>query len=366
MAGPRRAGYRRVRDSPGQGAASKPPRSRHRPPGGPGLRRAHRRAALRPRRHGGGRSHRHARAGRAGRGVDACCSRSTPSASSSPTAPPRRLPGNLGAGGSPQPLRPGALQSLWLALALSVVAMGVGAVAAEPLLRGLGAEGEVLTNGLVYLRISLLGLPALFVDPRRHRVAARDPGHPHAAGRGPAARRWATSCSRCVLVFGFDQGIGASALSTVVVAVARRSAVYFRSVLRGGRARPARRRARTSRASAGWLRVGRDLLVRTAALRAALTRHDRGRCPHRRRRPRGAPDRVRALVVPGAWRSTPSPSPARRLIGTHLGARPTRTRRRAAGDRMLDLGLVLGAAAGLAVIGGRGRRSRTSSPTTLP
>jgi putative MATE family efflux protein len=71
-----------------------------------------------------------------------------------------------------------------------------------------------------------------------------------------------------VLIYGFDQGIGASALSTVLAQVAA-AAVYVRLVARSARGHGVDLGPHP--ASLGRLaRVGRDLLVRTMALRAAL------------------------------------------------------------------------------------------------
>ena len=70
-----------------------------------------------------------------------------------------------------------------------------------------------LHNALVYLRISLFGLPAMLVV-----LAGWATCEAFRTPRGPSrwrwAPRWGTSCSEAVLIFGFDQGIGASALST--------------------------------------------------------------------------------------------------------------------------------------------------------
>src|SRR5215213_5259154 len=62
----------------------------------------------------------------------------------------------IGAGDPKEAARQG-LQGIWLALGLSVV------VGMALLVDALGAEGAVRTNALIYLRISLLGTPALFV-----------------------------------------------------------------------------------------------------------------------------------------------------------------------------------------------------------
>jgi putative MATE family efflux protein len=54
-----------------------------------------------------------------------------------------------------------AVQSLWLAGIVGAVVAAAGLVLAEPLVTLVGAEGAVRDNALVYLRISLLGVPAM-------------------------------------------------------------------------------------------------------------------------------------------------------------------------------------------------------------
>ncbi|HKH04453.1 MAG TPA: MATE family efflux transporter [Acidimicrobiales bacterium] len=54
-----------------------------------------------------------------------------------------------------------AVQSLWLAVVIGVGAALAGLVLAEPLVDLLGADGEVRVHALLYLRVSLLGIPAM-------------------------------------------------------------------------------------------------------------------------------------------------------------------------------------------------------------
>ncbi len=54
-----------------------------------------------------------------------------------------------------------AVQSLWLALMIGAVVLVAGLVAAEPLVARIGATGAVAANAVVYLRISLLGVPGM-------------------------------------------------------------------------------------------------------------------------------------------------------------------------------------------------------------
>ena len=129
-------------------------------PGGARVRRARRRAAVRPGRHRGRRPPRHAGARRARHRVVDPAHRPTPSASSSPTARRRAWPA------SSAPARSGRRPTRrcrdcgWRRCSASVLAL-LGACSAPALVALLGGEGEVAEHALLYLRVSLLGLPAL-------------------------------------------------------------------------------------------------------------------------------------------------------------------------------------------------------------
>jgi putative MATE family efflux protein len=56
-----------------------------------------------------------------------------------------------------------AISALWLAGGIGAVLAVLGLVLAGPVVSVLGADGEVRTHALTYLRISLLGVPALLV-----------------------------------------------------------------------------------------------------------------------------------------------------------------------------------------------------------
>ena len=162
-----------------------------------------------------------------------------------------------------------AVQSIWLALAAGVVLAAAGFVLAPTLVNALGGnDPEVLHNALVYLRISLFGLPAMLVVLAGvgYLRGVQDTKRPFAVALGSAVGNFVLEA---VLIFGFDQGIGASALSTVVAQTAAaavfvwwiRQAVGRYDV--GLRPDPAIIRRL---AVAGW-----DLLIRTSALRVSLT-----------------------------------------------------------------------------------------------
>jgi len=160
-----------------------------------------------------------------------------------------------------------AVQSLWLALSIGVVVAAVGWVASDVLVGWMGAEGAVRTNALVYLRISLFGVPPMLLElaGTGYLRGLQDTRTPLVIAAVTAA---GNLVAEVVLIFGFGQGIGAAALTTVLAHVAG-ATVYVHRVARG-----ARRHGASLAPDAASLvilaRVGRDLMIRTAALRATL------------------------------------------------------------------------------------------------
>ncbi len=160
------------------------------------------------------------------------------------------------------------VQGLWLALVIGVVLAVAVAATAPALVDVMGAEGAVRTNALVYLRISLLGVPALLLAQAGtgYLRGLQDTRTPLVV---TAASVTANLVIELVLIYGFDQGIGASALASVVAQTGG-AAVYLRIVARDVRARGIGLRPDLD-AVRRLARVGRDLFVRTAALRLSLT-----------------------------------------------------------------------------------------------
>ncbi len=160
-----------------------------------------------------------------------------------------------------------AVQGLWLAVLLAGGSGVVVGVFSGPLVTALGGEGEVARNALIYLRISLLGMPALLlslasVGYLRGRLDTRTP---LVVALGTAVFNLVIEV---VLIYGLGFGIGASALGTVVAQALGASVLCWR-VLSSARAE----RVPTApdlRAIRQLLSVGLHLLVRTAALRASL------------------------------------------------------------------------------------------------
>ena len=108
-----------------------------------------------------------------------------------------------------------AIQSIWLALAIGIVGGVVLWAATDPILEVLGGEGDVLTNARVYLRVSLPGLPAMLTSLAcvGYLRGLQDTVRPLIVAVVTAVGNLVLEL---VLIYGFDQGIGASALSTVV------------------------------------------------------------------------------------------------------------------------------------------------------
>lgn len=160
-----------------------------------------------------------------------------------------------------------AVQAMWLAVGLGVAVGVVGFVAAPWLLGLLGAEGGVLDEALVYLRVSLFGVPAMLLvyAGTGYLRGLQDTRTPLVVAVVSATANLAIEC---VLIFGLGYGIGASALATVLAQWGA-GAVYLWWV-----ARAVRRHAVSLRPDGTAVRsqlvVGRDLLVRTVALRAAF------------------------------------------------------------------------------------------------
>jgi putative MATE family efflux protein len=160
-----------------------------------------------------------------------------------------------------------AVQAIWLALALGTVVGVLGFVAAPWLLGLLGATGAVLDEALVYLRVSLSGVPAMLVvyAGTGYLRGLQDTRTPFVVAVGSAT---ANLVIECVLIFGLGYGIGASALSTVIAQWSA-AGLYLWWVARAVRRHAVSLRP-DRRAVGDQLVVGRDLLVRTIALRAAF------------------------------------------------------------------------------------------------
>jgi putative MATE family efflux protein len=160
-----------------------------------------------------------------------------------------------------------AVQGVWLAFGVGLVLVVVGQVFAVPLVELLGATGAVRDYALVYLRISLIGVPATLVvlAGTGYLRGLQDTTTPLVVAVASATGNLVLEL---VLIYGFGLGIGASAWATVVAQFGA-AAVY---VIWVGRAVQVHRVALAPHGAT--LRrlavVGVDLFVRTAALRGSL------------------------------------------------------------------------------------------------
>lgn len=253
----------------------------------------------------------------------------------------------LGAGREDDAARQ-AVQGLWLATGIGAVVATVVVAVPGPIVAVLGAEGAVRTNAEIYLRISALGIPAqlLTFAGTGYLRGLQDTRTPLVVAVAAAAGNLVLEV---VLISGFGFGIGASALSTVVAQVAT-AAVYVAMVGRDVVGR-----------GVSWVphlpsiralgRTGGDLLVRTIALRGALTLATAVAA-------RIGATEVAAHEIAYAVMSLLALAldaiaiAGQALIGRYLGADDPETAR-SVGRRMLQIGMAAGGISALVVLAAR-------------
>jgi putative MATE family efflux protein len=153
---------------------------------------------------------------------------------------------------------------LWLASALGALLDVVLALGASPIVRALGGHGHVLHDAVVYLRIGVLGLPALLLSWAGMGVA-RGEGDARSPLLVVVASNVANLVLEVVFVYGFHWGIAGSAWGTVIAQWG--GGLVFATRL--ARRAQGGRRDRAELRAIG--RVSLNLVVRTGALFAALT-----------------------------------------------------------------------------------------------
>ena len=161
-----------------------------------------------------------------------------------------------------------AVQSIWLAGAVGVVLAGLGLVFGDSLISLMGGKGEVATHAEVYLRISLFGVPAMLVTLAGvgYLRGLQDTARPLYVALGTAVLNLVIEL---VLIYGFDQGIGASALATVIAQSV--GAVVFVIWIRAAVTAHGVNLRPDLRVISAVASDGIDLFIRTAALRGSLT-----------------------------------------------------------------------------------------------
>jgi putative MATE family efflux protein len=172
----------------------------------------------------------------------------------------------LGAGDRPGAVRAG-VDGLWLAATISVPLVALGVPLAGPLVGLFGADAAVTGQAMIYLQISVWGLPGMLIvlaatGLLRGLQDTRTPLIVAAAGFA------ANAVLNVVFIFGLGLGIAGSALGTVLAQWGM-AAVFLGIAVRAARAtgtslRPGLAGVSGAAAAGGWL------LVRTASLRAAM------------------------------------------------------------------------------------------------
>jgi putative MATE family efflux protein len=172
----------------------------------------------------------------------------------------------VGAGDLPAAIRQG-MDGIWLALLLGAAVVAVALPTAPHLVDLFGASEAAAPYAITYLRISVLGIPAMLVVLAATGVlrGLQDTRTPLCVAIAGFVVNGALNAG---LVYGADLGIAGSAWGTVI-AQCGMAAVYLVVVLRGARKHGASLRpdAAGIRASA---QAGVPLLVRTLSLRAIL------------------------------------------------------------------------------------------------
>ena len=264
----------------------------------------------------------------------------------------RRVGAGDGAGAAHE-----GVQGMWLALGIGTALAAAGFALAPFAVRLMGADGAVAGHALVYLRISLVGAPALLVSlAGTGYLRGRQDTMTPLVVTGVAVG--ANLVLELVLIYGFGYGIGASALATVVAQVGAAGA-YGWLVARD-----------TARLGAGWrpdgaairrlAGVGRDLFVRTAALRLALTVATAVAARL------GTVDLGAHQIAFEVWSFLALVLDSlaiagQAMVGRLLGAGDA-AGARLAGRRMLEWGLAIGLVLGAAVLAARAGLPRLFSP----
>jgi putative MATE family efflux protein len=241
-----------------------------------------------------------------------------------------------------------AVQGIWLAVGLGTALAVAGWPLAGPLVRALADDPAVAQEAAIYLRLSLPGLPALLLvlAGTGYLRGLQDTRTPLVVSLASAVLNLAIEL---VLVYRFDQGIGASALATVVAQWAA-AGVYLRTTGRAARDLGVGLRPHLA-SLRRLLVVARALVVRTAALRGSLVLATAVAARI------GTDDLAAHQVAFELWSTLALGLDAvaiagQSIIGRLLGAGDAAAAR-AAGRRMLEIGLATGLVASALVVAGR-------------
>jgi putative MATE family efflux protein len=172
----------------------------------------------------------------------------------------------LGAGNRQAAIRQG-IDGLWLAAAIGVVVLAVGVPLAAPIIGVFGATPAVSAGGITYLRISLLGAPAMLAvlagtGVLRGLQDTKTPLFVSVAGNA------LNVTLNAIFVLGLHWGIAGSAWGTVI-AQNLAAGAYLAMVIRGARAAGVKLGIDLAGLQAA-ARIGAALVIRTMALQAVL------------------------------------------------------------------------------------------------
>ncbi|MBJ3805958.1 MATE family efflux transporter [Streptomyces flavofungini] len=253
----------------------------------------------------------------------------------------------VGAGDLQAAIRQG-MDGIWLALLLGAAVIAVALPTAPALVDLFGASDSAAPYAVTYLRISILGIPAMLVVLAATGVlrGLQDTKTPlYVAGGGFIAN----GALNVLLVYGFGFGIAGSAWGTVL-AQCGMAAIYLYVVVRG-----AKQHGASLRPDAAGIRAcaqaGVPLLARTLALRAIalIATAVAARL--------GDADVAAHQIVLSLWSLLSFALDAiaiagQAIIARHLGADDPQGARDVC-RRMVQWGLVSGAALGLLVVAAR-------------
>ncbi|MFD5817114.1 MATE family efflux transporter [Streptomyces sp. NPDC127038] len=250
----------------------------------------------------------------------------------------------VGAGDLRAAIRQG-MDGIWLALLIGVTVIALALPTAPSLMEVFGASGSAAPYATTYLRISVLGIPAMLVVLAATGIlrGLQDTRTPLYVAVGGFVTN---AVLNVALVYGAGLGIAGSAWGTVI-AQCGMAAVYLRVVLRG-----ARKHGASLRPDAAGIRAnaqaGTPLLVRTLSLRAILLIATAVAARL------GDADMAAHQIILSLWSLLAFALDAiaiagQAIIGRHLGAGDARGAREAC-RRMVQWGLVTGLVLGLLVI----------------
>ncbi len=250
-----------------------------------------------------------------------------------------------------------SVQGLWLAVLLGTAAAVTIAMTREPILDLLGGQGQARREALIYLDISLIGLPFMMLV-----LAGSGAFNGRQDTRTPLLIAVAGAVLNLVveliLIPGLGYGIGASALSTVVAQILT-GTVFVAAVVRWGRSQPAA-------LGLHWPSIrrltaaGRPLIVRAVALRGSFTLSAAVAARI------GVAELAAYQIGIQIWATLALALDAvaiagQALTGKWLGA-GNADRARGAARRMIEIDIAVGAVAGLAVLLFRDELARAFSP----